>query len=347
MKSVAICSLMRAGSVYERAYYTQILGLSQRGFKIASVNVVYDAEPTESEWLRELLRGQGIAVHWEIEKVSAAHLRTFDDKIVQWAANGNQCLELALAYGDDVTHLAWIEADLSYPFDVLELLLSREKPIIAPLVYLGNLFYDSWGFRDRNGTKMTFFEACIPHATVEPIELNSVGSFVLFDAALFRAGIRFRGEYDHGLLVGLCEDAAKLGMKTYADPAVSVLHPVSAWRDQVWPCKLMHIYVDGSHQWDFTMPTSANFAGPYVDMVTPWVDQSLLPIIDSKRPTRDIKGSREISIVREGGERTFNLRVDIDSTAEKSHPSLQRPLKKRLKRRVKRFSSRLLSRLGR
>lgn len=346
MKNVAICSLMRAGSVYERAYYSQILALSRRGFNIASVNVVYDAEPTDSEWLRELLRGQGISVYWEIEAVSSQHLRTFVDKVQQWAANGNQCIELALSHGSELTHLAWIEADLCYPYDTLEILLARDKPIIAPLIYLSNLFYDSWGFRDKNGTKMTVFEPCVPHDHIEPIEASSVGSFVLFDAALFRANIRFRSEYDHGLLVGLCEDGATIGLKTYADPTISILHPVSAWRDQVWPCKTMQIYIDGVHDLDFTMPKNAAFAGPYEDMVTPWIDQSLLAILDSKG-VREIKGSREISIVRQTEERTFNIRVDIDSTATTWHPALQRSAKKRLKGRVKRFSSRLLSRLSR
>ena len=59
MKNIAICSLMRAQSQYEQAYYLQILGLSRRIFKIQSVNVVYDTEPTGSEWLRELLAARG------------------------------------------------------------------------------------------------------------------------------------------------------------------------------------------------------------------------------------------------------------------------------------------------
>jgi hypothetical protein len=234
MKNVAICSLMRAGSEYEQAYYLQILGLARRTFKLQSVNVVYDAEPAASAWLRELLASQGVPVYYEIEDAPAGDGGQFASRLSQWAASANQCLELALSHGEDLTHLAWVEADLSYPYDTMEALLAHDKPIIAPWIYLNNVFYDSWGFRDKNGSRITSIEPYFPNAPHEPIELSSVGSYVLFDIAIFRSNIRFRADYDHGLLIGICQEAAKIGFKTFVDPAVSILHPVSAWRKQLW-----------------------------------------------------------------------------------------------------------------
>ena len=49
----------------------------------------------------------------------------------------------------------------------------------------------------------------MPVTEGEPIELRSVGSFVVFDIAVFRSNIRFRGEYERGLFVGISEDAAR------------------------------------------------------------------------------------------------------------------------------------------
>ena len=159
----------------------------------------------------------------------------------------NQCLELALSHGEDLTHLAWIEADLSYPYDTLEALVGRDKPIIAPLIYLNNnTFYDGWGFRDLNGVRITQFPPMMPVTEGEPIELRSVGSFVVFDIAVFRSNIRFRGEYEQGLLVGISEDAAKIGLKTFVDPMISIFHPVSAWREQMWYCKRLRVFADGT-----------------------------------------------------------------------------------------------------
>jgi hypothetical protein len=146
MKNVAICSLMRVGSEYEQAYYLQILGLARRTFKLQSVNVVYDAEPAASAWLRELLASQGVPVYYEIEDAPAGDGGQFASRLSQWAASANQCLELALSHGEDLTHRAWVEADLSYPYDTMEALLAHDKPIIAPWIYLNNVFYDSWGF---------------------------------------------------------------------------------------------------------------------------------------------------------------------------------------------------------
>ncbi|MBX5496050.1 MAG: hypothetical protein IRZ15_12015, partial [Bryobacteraceae bacterium] len=223
MKKIAICSLLRAGSPYEAAYYLQILSLVRRTFTIQSVNVVYDAEPVETRWARDLLQSHGISVRYEIEGSAGRDFDQIEDKAHQWAATCNQCVELALSSGDELTHLAWIESDLSYAYDTMEVLLGRNKPIIAPLIYLGNIFYDSWAFRDKAGRKLFSFPPVDPIGA-EPIELNSVGSYVLFDIAVFRSGIRFRGAFDSGLLVGICEDAAKIGLGTYADPTLAVIH---------------------------------------------------------------------------------------------------------------------------
>ena len=106
----------------------------------------------------------------------------------------------------------------------MEMLLKRDKPIIAPLVYLNNTFYDSWGFRDKNGEKIYSFQPFFPLNDAEPMEVRSVGSYVVFDIAVFRSNIRFRGEYERGLLVGICEDAAKIGLKTFVDSMVTICH---------------------------------------------------------------------------------------------------------------------------
>jgi len=306
MKSVAICSLLRAGSEYERAYYLQILALSRRSFSIRSVNVIYDREPQDTAWLRELLRSQGIAVHCAIEATPERDATDLDDRARQWAASCNQCIELALSRADGLTHLAWIESDLSYPYDTMEVLLRRNRPIIAPLVYLNNIFYDSWGYRDGSGAKISSFRPVNPASGDEPVEMRSVGSFVVYDIAVFRAGIRFRGEYEHGLAVGICEDAARIGLKCFVDPSISVLHPVSAWLDQIWRCTSIQIFRDGVLQSNTLMLPDSAFAGPYEEMVRPSLDRFL-------QETGGAAGAGRVSIARDPVEKTFAIRVDVDS----------------------------------
>jgi hypothetical protein len=306
MKNVAICSLMRAGATYERAYYLQILALSRRGFNIQSVNIVYDQEPTGADWLRELLRRQGIPVRYEIERGRPRHFERFEDRTRQWAEACNECIELALSRGEGLTHLAWVEADLSYPYDTMELLLARDKPIISPLVYLNNLFYDRWAFRHKDGSNIHAFPETNPASGAEPIELASVGSFVVFDVAVFRANVRFRAGFERGLLVGVCEDAAKLGFKSFADPTITILHPVSAWLDQVWPCRRTQVFVDGVLRWDEPMPAGSVFAGPYEEHVRPWLNEYL-------QRTCGSLGAGRVSIARDPAEKSFDIRVDFDT----------------------------------
>lgn len=306
MWKVAICSNMRAGSDYETAYYLQILALQRHTFEIASVNVIYDREPTESEWARRLLNERGIPVRYEIERSSGTKVFTnMSDKFRQWAAIGNQGLDLAFSTPEGLTHLAAVEADLTYPYDVFEILLARQKPIIAPMIYLGNTFYDSWGFRDLRGEKIHEIRPVSPQPGQPTIELNSVGSFVLFDIAIFQSGIRYRGEdCDHGLLVGACEDARAKGFATFVDPTVSVLHPVTAWRQQLWRLKRLKILVDGTIVHEQELSDGPILAGPHEEIVRPLIE----PGLDQNFGA----GHRRIySVTPDGAARTVDVTVDV------------------------------------
>ena len=53
-----------------------------------------------------------------------------------------------------LTHLAWVEADLSYPDDTMEALLAHDKPIIAPWIYLNSVFYDSGDFATKTAREL-------------------------------------------------------------------------------------------------------------------------------------------------------------------------------------------------
>jgi hypothetical protein len=297
---------MRAGSEYEEAYYLQILALTRRNFKIQSVNIIYDTEPAGSEWLRELLQSRGIPVYYEMELTLEGNADSVDHLVHRWAARCNQCLELALSRNENLTHLAWIEADLAYPYDTLEALLSRDKPIIAPLIYLNNTFYDSWGFRDLDQVRIAQFPPTLPVTEGEPIELHSVGSFVVFDIAVFRSNIRFRAEYEHGLLVGMCEDAAKIGLKTFVDPMISIFHPVSAWRKQMWYCKRLRVFAGGIPLLDKETPATV-FGHIGDTFINEWLDQVL------GKPFERIS-ARRVSITRDAAQRTFEIRVDFEPT---------------------------------
>ncbi len=156
-------------------------------------------------------------------------VRDFDDRVRKWAELGNVALKGALA--TDCTHVLWCESDLTLPHDLLEQLLDCDVDIVAPAIFLGGMFYDTWGFRGLDGSRFSnttpYHAQWVPH---ELVELSSVGSVVLFRREVFDAGVRFRGVYPDGLLAGVCSDARAAGFRVWMDSRVAVLHPTSTWR---------------------------------------------------------------------------------------------------------------------
>lgn len=301
---VAICSLMRAGSPYEQAYYLQILGLAKTRYRLKSVNLVYDSPPRDVDWLLARLRETGVEVRIETQALQEVHNGTLDDRFAQWAAAINQCINLCLTEDPDLDRLAWIEADLCFGYDTLDLLVERNKDIIAPLVYLNNTFYDSWGFRTSDGRRIQSVTPTLPVAGAIPLEVGSVGSFILYNAAIFRDGLRLRGEYEAGHLVGLCHDARARGYRTFVDPAVTVQHPVTAWLEQTWTLDRVDIFLDGQLKKSLNVSLGARFAGPYEEFVRP-----ILPMIFGDE-FRSNAGS-SLKITRHVRGRVFDLRIDL------------------------------------
>lgn len=305
LPSIAICSLMRAGAAYEPAYFWQILSLVQKSFTLASVNIVYDAIGEDSYSLHQLLRGRGVALNVMAEKPREAGSQIFSERLSTWADVGNECVEMALRESPGASHLVWIESDLCYPYDTLEILIQSNVDIVAPLVYLGNSFYDSWGFRDRANRKIYSFPAGNPGIESKVVELNSVGSFVLFRSEIFQRGVRFRGaEYEDGLLVGVCNDARSLGFKIFANRSLSILHPVSAWREQIWRLTNLVIYLN---KVKVVCLPKANcvVAGPYPEMFSHLLD----PICQSLAGY----SISQIEVKRDQSERSFEAHLFFDS----------------------------------
>ncbi len=156
------------------------------------------------------------------------------DRAEQWALAANACLDL-LTGARQYSHVLWMESDLCFPLDTVSRLLSCNVDIVAPLIWLGGLFYDTWGFRDLSGKRWSNSPPYHPAYRINALlEMGSVGSCVLLRREVLDSGVRFRGPYETGLLVGVCNDARKNGFHVFADTSTAVMHPVSLWEDQMW-----------------------------------------------------------------------------------------------------------------
>jgi hypothetical protein len=238
-KIVNIISLIRVDSRYAKSYINQISTLSENNYRIGKIILICDSilNPSEIlEWSK--LDNRVLLVQ---EKISDITLETIEEKTVQWAGLCNQGLETSLDFDSDFT--LFIESDLCFPYDLIDELISNDVDIIAPVVFIGAGFYDSWGFRNLSGEKIQKVENI--SVTDPRVELSSVGSCVLFRTEVFSRGVRFRGPYQTGLLVGVCNDARDLGFKVWTSPSISIIHPTSSWRDQIWIMDKIHVDVIG------------------------------------------------------------------------------------------------------
>jgi hypothetical protein len=223
---VTVCSLFK-DCAHTVPYYRALLE-SQARRDVAITCSFVEGDSRDDTWTRlSGWRDADPRVHLVQRHVEPVH--DFDDRVRKWAELGNLALEGALR--TDCTHVLWCESDLTLPHDLVEQLVARDVDIVAPAIFLGGMFYDTWGFRGLDGSRFTntppYHAQWHPHALVE---LSSVGSTVLFRREVFDAGIRFRGTYPDGLLAGVCGDAREAGFRVWMDSRVAVLHPTTSWR---------------------------------------------------------------------------------------------------------------------
>lgn len=267
--SVNIVSLVRQNTPYLKSYFNQIESLTENFCTIKSIVLVHDHLDEDSLSPLFVARQQDKRFHFVPEIVWGNPMRTLEEKTIQWAAIGNQGFEKALETESD--YILWVESDLCFPFDLLDQLIPLNLDVVAPIVYLGINFYDSWGFRDLEGRKIYNFSPVPGKGFFDgPIELSSVGSCVLFKSEIFKNSIRFRGPYENGLLAGICQDARALGYRVWADPTTCISHPTSSWRSQIWTVtNLIIIPLDGGvMHFNFDHILS----GLYQDVIQVWVD---------------------------------------------------------------------------
>lgn len=227
-RTVAVCALFRNSAAY--IDYFRAVMTAQARDHIELVFSLVEGDSTDDSYAR-LQAWAAADSRVSLSKVDVEPVVDFADRVGKWAMLGNVAVEQALA--TDCTHVLWCESDLVLPFDLLDQLLAEPADIVAPAIFLGTLFYDTWGFRGVDGTRFRneapYHHEFRHHARVP---LSSVGSCVLFRRELFDQGIRFRGSYDNGLLVGVCQDAAALGFQTYMDSRIAIVHPTSLWKRQ-------------------------------------------------------------------------------------------------------------------
>lgn len=125
------------------------------------------------------------------------------------------------------SHVLFIPDDIEYEPDMLARLLARDKSIVAPFVFLRQRqqFYDTWAFQQEGRQAFDAFQLADAPARFGDslVRMDSVGGVMLSHAAVLRAGVRYGMEtVDRGY----CFAARARGFSVWADPTVTVWHPL-------------------------------------------------------------------------------------------------------------------------
>lgn len=243
MPRVAICSLVRNGITYLPSFRRQLESLALDEDSSWHLYCL-EGDSTDESWafLRAWAEAdQRVTVHQK--HVGGATSKA--DLAKNWASVANSCFD-SIASDSDHTHVLWLESDLCFPPEIVRRLAAHNADVVAPVIYLAGLFYDTWGFRSLDGASWN--NRAPYHKDFRAFSLlpmQSVGSCVLFKRKILDAGIRMRGTYENGLLVGMCNDAREQGMKVWADTGTAILHPVDNWESQQWIVRSVTVHANG------------------------------------------------------------------------------------------------------
>ena len=263
---VNLCSALRQGSAYAHSFFHQVNALTMRGYELGSVTVVVDGETLTDPTLVEAQTDPRVSFVFEGPRGEPTCF--MHERSIAWARTGNLALDASLTTPSE--HTLWVESDLSFPCDLIELLMEPNQDIVAPIVMLGENFYDSWGFRDLAGRRIANLAELqsLPRGPGTLTELSSVGSCLLFRTALLSKGVRMPARYESGLLVGFCLAARALGARVFCRHDVLIVHPTSIWAEQVY--RVTSCRIGDAQTWQELAPAGgAVVAGPYFDFVIP------------------------------------------------------------------------------
>ena len=296
--SINLCSALRQGSFYARSFFHQLKAVTELGYELKSITVVLDGETLTDASLIEAQSDP--RVRFVFEGPRPAPTFFMDERSIAWARAGNLALEGSLSTPSEFT--LWVESDLTFPCDLIELLMEPNQDVVAPIIMLGQLFYDSWGFRDLSGQRISTLAQllALPQGPGPLTELLSVGSCLLFRSSLLAQGVRFPSGYENGLLVGFCLAARSRGARVFCRHDVAIVHPTSLWASQLY--RITFCRLGSEKAWQELAPAKGPIvAGPYFDFVIPAALQMLgrahRPVAGGRCITFATNARREIAVL--------------------------------------------------
>ncbi len=223
--------MFRDSTGYIERYFRQVAGLRQlleaRGDELwlalaegDSVDATWDRlRDYFGEWKGFLIKrahGSSHPWHWsDVPERWAA---------ISWVCNG---IIEKVQEDPDVDVFLYVESDLGWAAEMILELVDKvgvDRPTIAPLVFAGENFYDTWGHIGMDGGQFGPFSPY--HCSLEGnqgemVEVYSAGSCIAMSGDVVRAGVRW-DKVDH--CRGLGRAIRTAGFSLWVDPTLRVVH---------------------------------------------------------------------------------------------------------------------------
>ena len=131
------------------------------------------------------------------------------------------------------THVFWLDTDVvEYPVDIIEKLLEFDSNnCISPYVFIEDnewwpykRFYDISCFITKEDKNFNYFPPYTENDNVEKQEMKSIGTCMLINADVYRAGCSyepFDPRHEH---IAFFEKVIKKGYKIYSTPKIEIKH---------------------------------------------------------------------------------------------------------------------------
>jgi hypothetical protein len=231
MRNITLLSMFNNATGYLPRYFAQVVALRDEldETNAGSLHLILvEGDSTDATW-HELQRGMtehGLSGKlWQHHHGQPLRRGTgHPDRLANLSRIWNPMLD---AVPESADMVVIVESDLVWePATMLELLWrSEDGNIHCPMVWLGNIFYDTFLYR-RHGQCFTNSLPYHPDLVMgEPLELDSAGSCLVMPGRVARQHRTTEREE----LMGLCHSARARGCKVILDSDLSIQQPRAQW----------------------------------------------------------------------------------------------------------------------
>lgn len=218
---VAIVSLFRDNAEDVKRLFVERSQWQWDQKKLVHICVEGDSADDTHEQLQKVAKGAVPVIVEKLDQGNPKFGSVIEPSRLQVLARlWNRGLDIAVAEKADYTFL--LDSDLSVGADVLPRLVSTNKDVVAPMMFIESTIYfrDTWGYHKDGNDFLNKYPYHKSYLSNKPFEVDGVGC-PLMKYQVLASGVRC----DDNEVRGLSTAIKKKGYKIFVNPFCSIYHP--------------------------------------------------------------------------------------------------------------------------